>query len=649
MTGKQIEGVIKEYLSKPKVEYAIMINGDWGSGKTFFLKNSLNKILDEVKEVNDLTMKTAYVSLYGATSLSDISKEILLTYFEKKRKKKNNNKKRTGTASTVLDAVGNITAASVGPINIDLSNISKIIAKVNTKNWLICFDDLERCTLPINEILGFINQLIEHNQCKIIILANEKEIGKSTLNHNLEGKYQVVLNNRMLDIPRENDADKYMRDKTSMTQNQFEKLNVNDLHKLVESVFSEDTLYKSIKEKVIGFTVSFEPQMEDSFDSIIADMKLSNEFELYLSNNKEKILGYFKKMECYNLRTLINIIESLYKVFSEMQEKNYQSLNYYERIMDDFLKYIVQFTICYRNGEDVSKLHLTESIGYINLEKNSYADTLGFKFLEQYCTTLGFAQEEFTATVKTLEDEYEAVQAKKNHLGVALQQLESWWELEDADVQKNIKLIKEEIQQDKYPFQMYPRIIARLLDLKHYEFNFYDIDEIVALMNHNIDSSTDEVNISNISITFNGSLERQDEYNHYVSRLETNIEKRNQIVISTEIEECLNSEFWARSFHEYCRRHSLDFVNRHGFIDLVELNKLEEKLKNASPQEWDDIGDGFDKVYNYSNINEFFSDEVLKLEKLKNNISQMEVSGITRNLARKKFIASLDNILKKLR
>ena len=79
------------------------------------------------------------------------------------------------------------------------------------------------------------------------------------------------------------------------------------------------------------------------------------------------------------------------------------------------------------------------------------------------------------------------------------------------------------------------------------------------------------------------------------------------------------------------------------------MNKLEEKLKNASPQEWDDIGDGFDKVYNYSNINEFFSDEVLKLEKLKNNISQMEVSGITRNLARKKFIASLDNILKKLR
>lgn len=92
------------------------VNGDWGSGKTFFLKNSLNKILDEVKEVNDLTMKTAYVSLYGATNLSDISKEILLTYFEEKRKKKNNNKKRTGAASTVLDAVGNITAASVGPI-----------------------------------------------------------------------------------------------------------------------------------------------------------------------------------------------------------------------------------------------------------------------------------------------------------------------------------------------------------------------------------------------------------------------------------------------------------------------------------------------------------------------------------------------------
>ncbi len=35
-------------------------------------------------------------------------------------------------------------------------------------------------------MLGYINQLVEHNNCKVIVLANEKEIGKITLNSNLE-------------------------------------------------------------------------------------------------------------------------------------------------------------------------------------------------------------------------------------------------------------------------------------------------------------------------------------------------------------------------------------------------------------------------------------------------------------------------------
>src|SRR5690606_22201504 len=41
---------------------------------------------------------------------------------------------------------------------------------------LFIFDDLERCDLPINRVLGYINEFVEHEDRKVIIIANEKEI-----------------------------------------------------------------------------------------------------------------------------------------------------------------------------------------------------------------------------------------------------------------------------------------------------------------------------------------------------------------------------------------------------------------------------------------------------------------------------------------
>ncbi len=41
---------------------------------------------------------------------------------------------------------------------------------------LYVFDDLERCEAPLNRVLGYINEFVEHDGCKVIIIANEAEI-----------------------------------------------------------------------------------------------------------------------------------------------------------------------------------------------------------------------------------------------------------------------------------------------------------------------------------------------------------------------------------------------------------------------------------------------------------------------------------------
>ena len=47
----EIEQIIVDYIMKEKNNYAILLDGDWGSGKTFFIKNKIiPKIYDETKK-----------------------------------------------------------------------------------------------------------------------------------------------------------------------------------------------------------------------------------------------------------------------------------------------------------------------------------------------------------------------------------------------------------------------------------------------------------------------------------------------------------------------------------------------------------------------------------------------------------------------
>lgn len=41
MNHKELNNYIFHYLKKDKTQTAIMLNGEWGSGKSFYLKNDL--------------------------------------------------------------------------------------------------------------------------------------------------------------------------------------------------------------------------------------------------------------------------------------------------------------------------------------------------------------------------------------------------------------------------------------------------------------------------------------------------------------------------------------------------------------------------------------------------------------------------------
>ena len=68
---------ILDYIRSDYTDYAIMINGEWGSGKTYFWNNKIKPKIDGM-QFNGKKYSTIYMSLYGISNLEEISKKIFI-------------------------------------------------------------------------------------------------------------------------------------------------------------------------------------------------------------------------------------------------------------------------------------------------------------------------------------------------------------------------------------------------------------------------------------------------------------------------------------------------------------------------------------------------------------------------------------------
>jgi hypothetical protein len=146
------------YLGLPHPpNFAVLLSGPWGVGKTFLLKRFLAKHFEGQKD------QYVYVSLYGLSDLEEIDDALLQAIFPT----------ATGKVATVAQRVAK---SALKYFNVDASgfNLKDFLNKLDAKVYV--FDDLERFEGTINKVLGYINQFVEHGGSKVILIANEREI-----------------------------------------------------------------------------------------------------------------------------------------------------------------------------------------------------------------------------------------------------------------------------------------------------------------------------------------------------------------------------------------------------------------------------------------------------------------------------------------
>ena len=300
---------ILDYVRNDYTDYAIMINGEWGSGKTYFWNHKIkNKI--ESMQLNGKQYTTIYMSLYGISNLEEISKKIFIETTQLMDK----NLKR------YMHANGQTTIPEYAKTGLDMANFFGVTKNgdqmdygdfFTTDDKVLCFDDLERANVDVIDILGYINNFVEHDHIKTIIICNEKELSTKLKSSNLEMKTFIAT---------------YLLDKEGDLGKATEKPMVEKIQDKIEYVFDKANDYERIKEKLIGETFEYAPEFTYIINGLLMRYENNEDLIRFLRENTGIIISTFNKSGTRNLRILKHALNDFRKIF-DMVNKYYPNTN----------------------------------------------------------------------------------------------------------------------------------------------------------------------------------------------------------------------------------------------------------------------------------------------------------------------------------
>ena len=437
---------ILDYVRSDYTDYAIMINGEWGSGKTYFWNNKIRKKI-ETMQLNGKRYTTIYMSLYGISNLEEISKKIFIetTQLMDKNLRK------------FMDANGQTNIPEYAKTGLDMANFFGVTQNgdkidyadfFSTDDKVLCFDDLERANVDVIDILGYINNFVEHDHIKTIIICNEKELSTKLKSSNLEMKTFIAT---------------YLLDKQNEL-NKTDKPMVEKIQDKIEHVFDKANDYERIKEKLIGETFEYAPKFDYIINGIL--MRYENEPDLirFLRENTRIIINTFERSGTRNLRILKHALNDFKKVF-DMVNKSYPNTSH--RVMQTMLIFTIAISFEIKAGKVTknkfmnikdneeykailvsSRVLMDNRQFYIKEFDNNYyynfkAEYRFFKFIEYYVRTRIFDMKIFKDDMETIRNTVDT----ENLPGYKRLLTEEYWKISDDEFDNVIEDIMKDIKE----------------------------------------------------------------------------------------------------------------------------------------------------------------------------------------------------------
>ncbi|WP_026798392.1 P-loop NTPase fold protein [Planktothrix prolifica] len=290
--NEHIENYLDFYCNLPTApKFAVLIKGKWGSGKTWFIEQYRKKLKEKAKSERT-GKKSLYVSLYGMTDCSEIQDSFFQQLYPLLTSKP------VVVASQVMKAVAKVGVKIDDKLtwNILIPDIKDLPMKFNDSKFnLLVFDDLERCNIPIESLLGYINLFVNSEDLKVVIIGNEEEL------------------------------------------------------------ISKENKYQKFKEKLIGQTLEISPDLHAALNTFVEDIKNPKVKQIFHSNiDLIKIL--YNKSKCNNLRTLNKIVLDFERIFNDLPDKAKECPDIIKDIVEILIIFSIEIHQGNLEPSDIGKL-----------------------------------------------------------------------------------------------------------------------------------------------------------------------------------------------------------------------------------------------------------------------------------------------------
>lgn len=172
MQAKEITEAIKDYMQCDAIGLqALVLHGEWGSGKTYYCENDLKAALKAID------VKTCRVSLFGVSDYDEVLNRVIASCLPLSDKVAHG----VGAAISALvknaiKAGSSILSEKIEDLGIQLTlKPDLLLPLLDMKDVLIIFDDCERgCFAQDDRVfLGFVNNMVENHRWHVLLVRSK--------------------------------------------------------------------------------------------------------------------------------------------------------------------------------------------------------------------------------------------------------------------------------------------------------------------------------------------------------------------------------------------------------------------------------------------------------------------------------------------
>lgn len=628
MTEQQIIDEILRYLHDDSYNYAVLIDGEWGSGKTYFVNNTLTKIIEKQESDLETSRKVQYISLYGCKAISDVQENIAWSFAEDARKviQDKNNFGTTGqkVSNNILlssKKIGNAILKKFLP-NMPLYEIAS--DWLNLGSFIFVFDDLERCDCPINEVFGFLNELVEHENTKVILIANEKELSGIAEIQYLELQYSLTLDNR-INWPSPNTSNFWAVRKSNSNLISLDEMERR--RKLLFPTKEANSNYRRIREKLIGVTLKYEPNIPLIISEILKSSKYDPYIKDMLEKKKEAFSLEMQNRNHKNLRTFQFFLSKVSYLLEKLSDINTDP-EYLDIIKEHIISETFYQAIKFKSNDQPSRTM------HAQLKKEQEAK---FQSIKQYIESGTYNQKIFEYNVLNLQKELQARIPDDDPYYLIYQQ----YYLQPQDwCEDQLEKVLQRLDENKYPIAFYGKIITSIQRLIDLGFDDEYMNRTKQLMLANI-TKMNEVKLIDSDLWYIENQQTKEKVTEVITDINHAIKEHSELVSREDVGDILKSDDWINRLENYSNPNQNRYVQDMSVFSKAPPEQWLNLLHKASPRDIDDFRHWLGDLYPEGTTRKSYSEDAYTIKKIQKGLEAIE----EKDLIKKACIIWLHNQL----